>query len=79
MSITTIRHSDTDVQVEQTLYTFAAKSDADAFQRCVADTAVDHCCQQHPPASTRSAIPDEPIEDPDRGSTISPKVGGMPL
>jgi hypothetical protein len=35
--ITTIRISDTELQVERTLYLFTSKSDTDAFQRCLAD------------------------------------------
>jgi hypothetical protein len=79
MSITTIRASDTEVQVEQTIYAFARKDDADAFQRCLADRSIDTCNRAHPPVSTRSATPHVKPEDPDRDSTISPTVGGMPL
>ncbi|ADG17937.1 hypothetical protein [Paraburkholderia atlantica] len=78
MSITTIRVSDTEVQVERTLYTFAQKSDADAFQNCVVDGPVDTCYRDHPPLSVRPTVPDEQPDDPARGSTISPSLGGMP-
>lgn len=78
MSMTTIRVSDTEVQVERTLYTFGNRNDADAFQRCLVDTAVDSCYRSHPPVSTRPTVPDEHPDDPDRGSTISPSLGGMP-
>ncbi|MBB5419503.1 hypothetical protein QF000_003409 [Paraburkholderia atlantica] len=78
MSITTIRVSDTEVQVERTLYTFAQKSDADAFQNCVVDGSVDTCYRDHPPLSARPTVPDEHPDDPARGSTISPSLGGMP-
>lgn len=78
MTIPTIRVSDTQVQVEQTLYTFTKKDDADAFQRCLVDTSIDTCYQTHPPLSATPAVPGEPPDDPDRDSTISPSQGGMP-
>jgi hypothetical protein len=78
MTITTIRVSNTEVQVERTLYTFARKDDADAFQRCLADTSIDSCYRTHPPLSARPAVPDVRPDDPARGSTISPSLGGMP-
>ncbi|MBC8722257.1 hypothetical protein F6X37_11805 [Paraburkholderia sp. 31.1] len=78
MSITTIRVSDTEVQVERTLCTFAQKSDADAFQNCLVDGSVDTCYRDHPPLSARPTLPDEHPGDPARGSTISPSLGGMP-
>ncbi|MFL9901200.1 hypothetical protein PQR75_30475 [Paraburkholderia fungorum] len=78
MTITTIRVSDTEVQVERTLYTFSQKPDADAFQRCLADTSIDSCYRNHPPVSVRPTVPDEHPDDPSRGSTISPSLGGMP-
>lgn len=39
MAITTIRVLDTELQVQRTLYTFAQKSDADAFERCLFDAS----------------------------------------
>ncbi|MBB5446509.1 MULTISPECIES: hypothetical protein [unclassified Paraburkholderia] len=78
MSITTIRVSDTEVQVERTLYTFAQKSDADAFQNCVVEGSIDTCYRDHPPLSARPTLPDEHLDDPARGSTISRSLGGMP-
>ncbi|MGF6770839.1 hypothetical protein P3T18_003318 [Paraburkholderia sp. GAS199] len=78
MTITTIRVSDTEVQVERTLYQFANTGDADAFQRCLVDTSIDSCYRNHPPLSARPTVPDEQPEDPARGSTISPSLGGMP-
>lgn len=78
MTITTIRVSDTEVQVERTLYTFANVNDADAFQRCIVDTSIDSCYHSHPPVSVRPTVPDEHPDDPNRGSTISPSLGGMP-
>ncbi|APR35838.1 hypothetical protein [Paraburkholderia sp. SOS3] len=79
MSIMTIRTSDTEVQVEQTVYTFAKKDEADAFQRCVADRSIDTCNREHPPLSLRPATPEMRPDDPNRDSTISPTVGGTPL
>ncbi|MFT4066616.1 hypothetical protein [Paraburkholderia sp.] len=78
MSITTIRVSDTEVQVERTLYAFAQKSDADAFQQCLVDGSVDTCYREHPPLSACPVVPDRHPDDPARGSTISPSLGGMP-
>jgi hypothetical protein len=78
MTITAIRKSDTEVQIEQTIYAFGAKDDADEFMRCLADTSVDVCKERHPPISVQ-AVPQPKLEEPDRGSSISPTVGGMPL
>ncbi|MGF6933234.1 hypothetical protein OKW41_002373 [Paraburkholderia sp. UCT70] len=78
MSITTIRVSETEVQVERTLYTFAQKSDADAFQNCLVDGSVDTCYRDRPPLSARPTVPDEHPDGPARGSTISPSLGGLP-
>ena len=78
MSITTIRTSDTEVQVEHTVYTFAKKGDADAFLRCLVQGSIGACYRQHPPAATRPVTPDERPDDPNRDSMISPSLGGMP-
>lgn len=78
MTMTTIRLSDTEVQVERTLYTFAQKNDADAFQRCLGDASIDSCYRTYPPLSARPTVPDEHPDEPSRGSTISPSLGGMP-
>jgi hypothetical protein len=78
MTVTTIRVSDTEVQVERTLYTFSQKSDADAFAQCVTNDSIDVCYRSHPPLSARPVVPDEHPDDPNRGSTISPSLGGMP-
>jgi hypothetical protein len=76
--MTTIRVSDTEVQVERTLYTFGAKNDADAFQRCLVDSPIDTCYRDHPPLSAQPTVPDQHPDDPNRGSIISPSLGGMP-
>ncbi|CAD6513111.1 hypothetical protein ACFQ3P_03215 [Paraburkholderia sabiae] len=76
MSITTIRTSDTELQVEQTSCTFANKEDADAFQQCLVNGSVESCYRDHPPVSMRPARPDERADDPNRDSTISPSLGG---
>ncbi|KAA1013722.1 hypothetical protein FVF58_08250 [Paraburkholderia panacisoli] len=78
MTITTIRISDTEVQVERTLYKFAQENDADAFQRCLADTSIDRCYRAHPPLSARPTAPGQHPDDPGRGTTISPSLGGRP-
>jgi hypothetical protein len=72
MTITTIRKSDTELQVEQTLYTFVKKDDADAFQQCLVNGTVEGCHRDHPPVSMRPARAD----DPNRDSTLSPSLGG---
>lgn len=76
MTIVTIRTSDTEVQVEQTVYTFAKKDDADAFQQCLVNDSVNTCCTNHPSVSMRPIRPAERVDDPNRGSTISPSLGG---
>jgi hypothetical protein len=78
MTTMAIRKSDTEVQVEENVYTFDRKEDADGFMRCVADTSIDSCRAQYAPSAVRSAAPDAPADDPNRGSTISPSMGGMP-
>ncbi|MDE1181700.1 hypothetical protein [Paraburkholderia sp.] len=82
MPLTTIRVSDTEVQVERSLYSFAQSADADAFEGCIADASVEACYQQHPPVSVRPTMPDEQPDDPNRGGTggsaITPSLGGMP-
>ncbi|WP_168790409.1 hypothetical protein [Paraburkholderia aromaticivorans] len=78
MTMTTIRLSDTEVQVERTLYKFAQKNDADAFQRCLGDTSIGSCYRTHPPLAAHPTMPDEHPDDPGRGSIISPSLGGMP-
>lgn len=78
MTITTIRVSDTEVQVERTLYAFSQKTDADAFEHCLADTSIDSCYRNHLPVSVHPTPPDQHPDDPGRGSTISPSLGGMP-
>lgn len=76
MTITTIRRSDMQVQVEQTVYTFAKKEGADAFQQCLVNGTVETCYRDHAPVSMRPARADEPADDPNRDSIISPSLGG---
>jgi len=76
MAITTIRRSDTELQVEQTVHSFASKQDADAFEQCLINDSIDTCSRNHPALSMRPAQPQERVDDPDRGSTISPSLGG---
>ena len=78
MTITTIRKSDTELQVEQTLYVFARKEEAEAFQQCLVNGTVEGCYRAHPPVSMRPARADERADDPSRDSTISPSLGGDP-
>jgi hypothetical protein len=76
--ITTIRISDTELQVGRTLYSFASRSDADAFQSCLVNGSIETCYQSHPPVAVKPTMPDRQPDDPNRGSTISPSLGGMP-
>ncbi|MPW20910.1 hypothetical protein GCT13_29585 [Paraburkholderia sp. CNPSo 3157] len=75
MTLTAIRTSDTQVQVEQTAYTFANKEDADAFQQCLVNGTVGSCHHDHLLVSMRPVRADERVDDPNRDSTISPSLG----
>ena len=78
MAITADRISDTEVKVEETIYTFDAKVTADHFQQCLINDSVETCAKNHTPVSTRAAseVSGEPKGEP--GSIISPSMGGMP-
>jgi hypothetical protein len=76
MTVTTNRLSDTEVQIEQTVYTFSDSTVADAFQRCVGEDSVDECSVSHASVSSRAANDDRSVAAP--GSVISPSLGGMP-
>lgn len=79
MTVTANRISATEVQVEQTVYTFSASDVADAFQRCVGQDSVDTCRSNHPPASSRAPESESAAgDDLPPGSIISPSMGGMP-
>jgi hypothetical protein len=77
MTVTANRLSDTEVQVERTVYTFSDSTVADAFQRCVGDDSIEECSTSHTPASSKAAN-DEHRSEPTPGSVISPSLGGMP-
>jgi hypothetical protein len=77
MTITASRLSDTEVLVEQTVYTFSDSAVADAFQRCVGQDSVDSCTASHAPMSSRASN-DAALDDLAPGSIISPSLGGMP-
>ena len=79
MAVTATRLSDTEVQVEQTVYTFTEREVADAFQRCVGADSIDTCKTNHPPASMQASNDQDTAgDDPPPGSIISPSMGGMP-
>jgi hypothetical protein len=78
MTITADRISDTEVKVGETVYTFDAKAQADAFTQCLANDSVETCAKNHAPVSTRAAHPDATRPDAEPGSIISPSMGGMP-
>jgi hypothetical protein len=78
MAITAERLSDTDVKVDDTIYSFDGKAHADAFQQCLVNDSVATCAANHAPVKTRAAheVSGEPQGEP--GSIISPSLGGMP-
>ena len=77
MTTTAIRRSDTEVEVEGAVCTFDGKEDADEFMRCLAGSSVDTCKERHAPVSVKPVVQPE-ADDPNRGSVISPSMGGMP-
>ncbi|WP_118182824.1 hypothetical protein [Paraburkholderia phosphatilytica] len=76
MPYTTIRVSDREVQVELTVYTFAEKSDADAFEQCALQHPIETCYRRCPPVALRSAKAHERPDDPDRARAVSRSAGG---
>ncbi|BAN27038.1 hypothetical protein [Caballeronia insecticola] len=78
MTITADRISDTEVKVGETIYTFDAKPNADAFQQCLGNDSIETCAKNHAPIKTRSAYPDASAPNAEPGSIISPSLGGMP-
>ncbi|MDR5783707.1 hypothetical protein QCE63_30285 [Caballeronia sp. LZ065] len=78
MTITAERLSDTEVKIEDTIYSFDAKIRADAFQQCLLNDSVETCAMNHAPVKTRVVheVSGEPQGEP--GSIISPSLGGMP-
>jgi len=78
MAIAADRLSDTEVKVEDTIYTFDAKDKADAFQQCLGSATLDTCTRDHAPVSTRAATADGGSLGGEPGSIISPSLGGMP-
>jgi hypothetical protein len=78
MTITADRISDTEVKVDQAIYTFESKGVADAFQQCLGPDSVDACKAHHPPIATRAADVDGGPAEGEPGSIIAPSLGGMP-
>lgn len=78
MTISADRISDTEVKVDEAIYTFESKATADAFQQCLGPDSVDVCTRNHPPLSTRAAYADDGPLEGEPGSIISPSLGGMP-
>ncbi|SAL14154.1 hypothetical protein [Caballeronia telluris] len=78
MTINADRISDTEIKVDQTIYTFESKDVADAFQQCLGPDSVDACKAHHPPIATRAAHVDSGPAEGEPGSIISPSLGGMP-
>lgn len=78
MTITASRLSDTEVQVEHTVYTFSESAVADAFQRCIGQDGVDTCSASHAPVSSRTIQDADSAQQLAPGSIISPSLGGMP-
>jgi hypothetical protein len=77
MTITAYRLSDTEVQVDRTVYTFSDSVVADAFQRCIGRDSIGSCSTSHAPMSLRTAH-DAVQDDIAPGSIISASLGGMP-
>ncbi|MDR5838891.1 hypothetical protein [Caballeronia sp. LZ034LL] len=78
MTITAERLSDTEVKVEDTIYSFDAKIKADAFQQCLVNDSVETCATNHAPLKTRAAHEASGAPQGEPGSIISPSLGGMP-
>ncbi|WP_244817035.1 hypothetical protein [Caballeronia sp. Lep1P3] len=78
MTISADRISDTEVKVEDTIYTFDDKARADAFQQCLGGGTLDTCTRDHAPVSTRAAVQEGGLKEGEPGSIISPSLGGMP-
>lgn len=58
-----IRISPTEVQVNETIYTFESVDVADAFEACVATVDVAHCEQKHLSLGKRRAHPLAPEDE----------------
>ena len=58
-----IRVSPTEVQVNDTIYTFASAGAADDFEACAATVDVSHCEQKHRPVGKRRAHPLAPEDE----------------
>ncbi|MDR5739722.1 MULTISPECIES: hypothetical protein [unclassified Caballeronia] len=78
MTISADRISDTEVKVENTIYTFDGKDRADAFQQCLGSDSVETCAADHAPLSTRAVSASDTALGGEPGSIISPSMGGMP-
>lgn len=78
MTIAADRLSDTEVKIENTIYTFDSKDRADAFQQCLGSDSIETCKTDHAPLSTRAATSDGTQIGGEPGSIISPSMGGMP-
>jgi hypothetical protein len=74
MTITAYRLSDTEVQVEHTVYTFSDHAVADAFQRCIGQDSIDSCSTDHAPTSSRTTS-NGGQTDVAPGSVIAPSLG----
>ncbi|VXB20279.1 conserved hypothetical protein [Burkholderia sp. 8Y] len=78
MAISAERLSDTEIKVDETVYTFDGKDAADAFQQCLGSDTLDTCTRHHAPVSTRAATTGSDLAEGEPGSIISPSLGGMP-
>jgi hypothetical protein len=80
MAITAVALSDTEIQIENVVFTFEDVEQTRAFEACLATSSIATCLDMHPPKDRRaiemdghrSGTPDEE----ERGSTISPSLGG---
>lgn len=58
-----IRISPTEVQVDETIYTFESAGIADDFEACVATVDVSHCEARHTSVDKRRAHPLAPDDE----------------
>jgi hypothetical protein len=79
MAITAVALSDTEIQIEDVVFTFEDVEQTRAFEACLATSSVSTCLATHPPKDQRLIQYDghrSKVSDEERGSTISPSLGG---
>jgi hypothetical protein len=71
------RRSQTEVRVEDKLYTFDSGEQADRFEQCVRERRASECVADYPPRATAPASTPESLSRPGSGITIGPPPGVM--